>query len=90
MTLEQRITALENVVEEIIALPHLSNLAGRDSRNFVIRLKMAIESDKKKLASEELSDDERKELTEKITRNEFRLSNFTSNSSQKIRNHFAR
>lgn len=72
--LEQRVSALEELVKKIIALPHLSNLAGRDSSNFVIRLNMVIASDKKKLASENLTDDERKELEERITRNEFLVS----------------
>ena len=74
MTLEQRVTALEQIVEKIIALPHLSNLAGDDSRNFVILLNMSLDSDKKKLASENLSDDERKELEEKISRTEYLVS----------------
>lgn len=74
MTLEQRVTALEQIVEKIIALPHLSNLAGRDSRNFVTRLNMSLDSDKKKLASENLSDDERKELEEKISRTQYLVS----------------
>lgn len=69
-TLEQRVTALEELVKKIIALPHLSNLAGRDSSNFVARLKMSIASDKKKLVNTILTDDERKELEERITRNE--------------------
>lgn len=69
-TLEQRVTALEELVKKIIALPHLSNLAGRDSSNFVARLKMAIASDKRKLANTILTDDERKELEDRITRNE--------------------
>ena len=73
-TLAQRVNALEELVKKIIALPHLSNLAGRDSRNFVIRLNMAIASDKKKLTDENLTDDERKAIEERITRNEYLVS----------------
>lgn len=45
--LERRVTVLEELVKKIIALPHLSNLAGCDSSNFVARFKMMIASDKK-------------------------------------------
>lgn len=68
--LERRVTVLEELVKKIIALPHLSNLAGRDSSNFVARFKMMIASDKKKLANENLTDEERKKLEEEIAINE--------------------
>ena len=61
--LERRVTVPEELVKKIIALPHLSNLAGRDSSNFVARFKMMIASDK-------LTDEERKKLEEEIAINE--------------------
>ena len=70
MVLERRVTVLEELVKKIIALPHLSNLAGRDSSNFVARFKMMIASDKKKLANENLTDEERKALEAEIAINE--------------------
>ena len=69
-TLEQRVTALEELVKKIIALPQLSNLAGRDSSNFVARLKMSIASDKRQLTNLTMTDEERKEIEDRITRNE--------------------
>ena len=73
-TLEQRIAMLERLIQKIIALPHLSNLAGRDSKNFIARLNLSIADDKEKLASDNLTDDERKEIASRITRNEFLVS----------------
>lgn len=69
-TLEQRVAALEELVQKIITLPHLSNVAGRDSSNFVARLKMSIASDNERLEHDLLTDYERKELEDRITQNE--------------------
>ena len=73
-TLERRVTVLEELVKKIIALPHLSNLAGRDSNNLVAHFKMMIASDKKKLATENITENERKALEAEIAINERRIS----------------
>lgn len=73
-TLEQRVATLEEFVEKIIALPHLSNLAGRDSSNFITRLKKSIAADKERLATDLFTDQERQALEAKINRDEYLVS----------------
>ena len=72
--LEQRVCALEAFAQNIIALPHLSNLAGRNSADLIARLQMLISADKLALLSDALSDDERLQTAERVAKNEHLVS----------------
>ena len=73
-TLESRISALEKAVQQILALPQLSNLAGRDVKRLIARLNRSLADDKKKLATTTLTKDKRVKLEAQIFQTEFLVS----------------
>ena len=74
MELEQRVSALEGLVQAIINLPHLSNAGGIEIQQNITNLKSIINRNKERLSSEKLIPPTRRELEEDIAKFEYLIS----------------
>lgn len=74
MTLEERIARLETMVQKIIELPQLTNLAAKDTRNLLARVKQMAAISEDALKNPDITAEERKEHEETLAKCKYLVS----------------